>query len=104
MGDHAGIGCFVDSCLDCRCVIIFHHLRGNGFGNRVILGKIKSRSCKTGDEQGCAKMATFTFGGQAGNHGRIATDSGSTQGGYSKRMTVHRHFAVKVSKDKLSIW
>ena len=45
-------------------------------------------------------MATFTFGGQASNHGRIATDSGSTQGGYSKRMTVHRHFAIKVGKAK----
>ena len=75
-----------------------------GTGNILILGKINYRSCKNGDEQGCEKMATFTFGGQAANHGRIATDSGSTQGGYSKRMTVHRHFAVKVSKDKLSIW
>ena len=41
-------------------------------------------------------MATFTFGGQCASHGRIATDSGHTQGGYSKRMTVHRHFAIKV--------
>ena len=54
------------------------------------------RPCKTGDENGCDKMATFTFGGECGNHGRMATDSGHTQGGYSKRMTVHRHFAIKV--------
>ena len=54
------------------------------------------RACNNGDENGCYKMATFTFGGQCASHGRIATDSGHTQGGYSKRMTVHRHFAIKV--------
>ena len=48
-------------------------------------------------------MATFTFGGQCANHGRIATDSGHTQGGYSKRMTVHRHFAIKV-RNTVDIW
>lgn len=73
VGDYAGVGCFVDSCFECR-------------------------PCKTGDENGCDKMATFTFGGECGNHGRIATDSGHTQGGYSKRITVHRHFAIKIPK------
>jgi len=73
VGDHAGVGCFVDSCLNCR-------------------------PCKAGDENGCEKHATFTFSGNASSHGRIATDSGHTQGGYSKRMTVHRHFAIKIPK------
>jgi uncharacterized zinc-type alcohol dehydrogenase-like protein len=73
VGDHVGVGCFVDSCLECK-------------------------PCKGGDENGCEKFPTFTFAGNANAFGRIATDTGHTQGGYSKSMTVNRRFVIMIPK------
>mmetsp|Transcript_19957 Transcript_19957/g.67109 ORF Transcript_19957/g.67109 Transcript_19957/m.67109 type:complete len:443 (+) Transcript_19957:97-1425(+) len=68
VGDNVGVGCFVDSCLDCR-------------------------QCKRGDEQFCLKGMTGTYGSFP-NHGRAGTEI--TKGGYSNMMVVHEHFVVKV--------
>lgn len=74
VGDHVGVGCMVDACLDCRY-------------------------CKRNDEQFCATGSTFTYGGVA-TYGRCGPADGKpTIGGYSDKMVVHEHFAIHVPKD-----
>ena len=70
MGDKVGVGCLVESCLECN-------------------------ACKNLDELGCAKNSTQTYGMPI-QHGLISTDTGITYGGYSGKITVHKRFAVKV--------
>lgn len=74
VGDHVGVGCFVDSCLECK-------------------------QCKSGDEQYCSKGMTGTYGGQP-KHGRAECGEGqaTTYGGYSTQMVVHEHFAIQIPK------
>ena len=96
VGDKAGVGCLVDSCLDCN-------------------------SCKEGCEEYCEvaytrKFTYFfsqlwilviistipllaTYNGKINPKTRIGTDSGYTFGGYSKKMTVNAHFAIKIPDD-----
>jgi len=75
-GDHVGVGCFVDSCLECK-------------------------QCKAGDEQYCEKSATFTYGAIP-SHGRANSAPGiemsPTFGGYSNQMVIHERFAIKIPK------
>lgn len=73
VGDHVGVGCMVDSCMDCRY-------------------------CKRNDEQFCATGSTFTYGGVS-TYGRCGPAGKPTIGGYSTAMVVHQHFAVKVAKE-----
>lgn len=72
VGDHVGVGCFVDSCLECA-------------------------PCKRGDEQFCSHAGgmTGTYGATP-EHGHAGTER--TAGGYSTRMVVHEHFAIVLPK------
>ena len=67
VGDRAGVGCMVDSCMKCE-------------------------SCKHGEEQFCDNGATvFTYG-----FPDKTSPSGISQGGYSNNIVVRDHFAVHI--------
>jgi alcohol dehydrogenase (NADP+)/uncharacterized zinc-type alcohol dehydrogenase-like protein len=67
VGDRAGVGCMVDSCLKCE-------------------------SCRHGEEQFCDNGATvFTYG-----FPDKTSPSGISQGGYSNNIVVRDHFAVHI--------
>lgn len=67
VGDRAGVGCMVDSCMECE-------------------------SCKHGEEHYCDNGKTlFTYG-----YPDKTSPSGITQGGYSTNIVVRDHFAVHV--------
>ncbi|MCF2442588.1 NAD(P)-dependent alcohol dehydrogenase [Dyadobacter sp. CY345] len=67
VGDRAGVGCMVDSCMDCE-------------------------SCKKGDEQFCDNGKTlFTYGNP-----EKSAPTGITQGGYSNNIVVREHFAIHI--------
>lgn len=67
VGDRAGVGCMVDSCMECG-------------------------SCKHGEEHLCDKGSTvFTYGSPD-----QTSPSGITQGGYSNNIVVREHFAVHI--------
>lgn len=67
VGDKAGVGCMVDSCMHCN-------------------------SCNHGEEQFCDNAATlFTYG-----FPDKTSPSGITQGGYSNNIVVRGHFAVHI--------
>lgn len=74
VGDHVGVGCMVDSCLNCV-------------------------ACQKGDENMCRKQNTATYQGDD-KHGRAATYpvGGKTIGGYSTKMVVHERFAILIPK------
>ncbi len=82
VGDHVGVGCIVDSCLDCP-------------------------ACERSEEQYCSKEFTMTYDYKT-KHGHIKTNTGYTLGGYSKKMTIREEFAVKVCSrflnENLHIW
>ncbi len=70
VGDHAGVGCMVDSCGTCN-------------------------SCTHGEEQYCNNHATlFTYGTPD-----KTSPTGITQGGYSNNIVVKEHFAIKIPKN-----
>lgn len=71
VGDKAGIGCMVDSCLNCEY-------------------------CNNDEEQYCENGATMTYGGEP-KHGRAGKEK--TRGGYSTVMTVHNKFAIKIPEE-----
>jgi alcohol dehydrogenase (NADP+) len=67
VGDHAGVGCMVDSCMECD-------------------------SCTHGEEQFCERGETlFTYG-----YPDPTSPSRITQGGYSNNIVVKDHFAVHI--------
>ncbi|MFT3824010.1 MAG: NAD(P)-dependent alcohol dehydrogenase [Chitinophagaceae bacterium] len=67
VGDKAGVGCMVNSCMDCL-------------------------SCKNGEEHHCDNAATvYTYGSTD-----KTSPSGITQGGYSNNIVVTEHFAIKI--------
>ena len=70
VGDHVGIGYFIDSCLDCEY-------------------------CLDDDETNCLKMKTTTAGGLT-KFGRVKTNSKFSYGGWSKKMTANRRFVSKI--------
>lgn len=71
VGDLVGVGCIVDSCLDCA-------------------------SCHKGNEQYCNKGMTGTYGGTR-THGRVPGNQElQTFGGYSEYQVTHEHFILKV--------
>lgn len=72
IGDRVGVGCMVEACLKCS-------------------------QCKIGDEQLCRTGYTHTYSAPI-QYGQLATDTGVTFGGYSQKITVHEHFAVKIPK------
>jgi len=70
VGDRAGVGCMVDSCMTCD-------------------------SCKAGEEHFCDNGATkFTYG-----YPSEAEPTGITQGGYSDKIVVRDHFAVHIPEN-----
>jgi len=67
VGDRAGVGCMVDSCMECD-------------------------SCKHGEEHYCENGKTlFTYG-----YPDKTSPSGISQGGYSTNIVVKEHFAVHI--------
>ncbi|MBF9255661.1 NAD(P)-dependent alcohol dehydrogenase [Pontibacter sp. 172403-2] len=67
VGDRAGVGCMVDSCMECE-------------------------SCKNGEEQHCETTGMVgTYGAPD-----PASPTGITQGGYSNNIVVTEHFAIKI--------
>jgi alcohol dehydrogenase (NADP+) len=67
IGDRAGVGCMVNSCLQCD-------------------------SCDHGEEHHCDNGATvWTYGNP-----EVSSPTGITQGGYSNNIVVHEHFAVHI--------
>lgn len=69
VGDHAGVGCMVDSCGTCE-------------------------SCKHGEEQHCDNDATFfTYG-----YSDKTSPTGITQGGYANNIVVKERFAIQLPK------
>lgn len=67
VGDKAGVGCMVDSCMECE-------------------------SCKKGEEHHCDNGKTlFTYG-----YSDSTSPSGITQGGYANNIVVKEHFAIKI--------
>lgn len=67
VGDRAGVGCMVDSCMECE-------------------------SCKHGEEHYCDNGKTlFTYG-----YPDKTSPSGISQGGYSTNIVVRDHFAVHI--------
>lgn len=71
VGDKIGVGCMVDSCLDCEY-------------------------CKDDEEQYCENGCTMTYGGEP-KHGRAGKEK--TRGGYSTLMTVHERFTLNIPED-----
>jgi alcohol dehydrogenase (NADP+)/uncharacterized zinc-type alcohol dehydrogenase-like protein len=70
VGDKAGVGCMVDSCMECL-------------------------SCKNGEEHHCDNGATmFTYGSPD-----KTSPTGITQGGYSNNIVVKEHFAIKIPEN-----
>ena len=69
VGDHAGVGCMVDSCGTCE-------------------------NCKHGEEQHCDNNATlFTYG-----YSDKTSPTGITQGGYANNIVVKERFAIQLPK------
>src|SRR6266542_5384442 len=69
VGDHAGVGCMVDSCGTCE-------------------------SCKHGEEQHCDNSATvFTYG-----YPEKSSPTGITQGGYANNIVGKERFAIQLPK------
>ena len=72
VGDHIGVGCMVDSCMDCA-------------------------GCNQGFEQNCSKMV-LTYAGPDWS-GRAATPNRTTTlGGYTTVMVVHERFGIQIPK------
>jgi len=73
VGDHVGIGWFIDSCLNCKL-------------------------CDNGEEVLCLNGNVKTATGKL-LHGRIKTDNGKyTYGGFSKKITANRRFVSIIPK------
>lgn len=70
VGDQVGVGCIVDSCMNCSC-------------------------CKEGEEHACELGMTMTYDNEL-KHGHIQTDSGYTYGGYSASQTVNQRYLVRI--------
>ena len=70
LGDKAGVGCMVNSCMQCD-------------------------SCKNGEEHHCETTGmTGTYGSP-----EKSSPTGITQGGYSNNIVVTEHFAIKIPKN-----
>ena len=70
VGDQAGVGCMVNSCMKCE-------------------------SCKNGEEQHCETTGMVgTYGTP-----EQSSPTGITQGGYSTNIVVTEHFAIKIPKN-----
>ena len=74
VGDHVGVGCFIDSCFECE-------------------------QCENGDENYCDKGVTETYD-HVKKFGRVGGNPEMrTWGGYSGSMVVHEHFCLTIPKN-----
>ena len=71
VGDNVGIGCMVDSCLDCK-------------------------KCKKGEEQYCAGGSVFTYNGKKMHKHVGGNPDTQTFGGYTGSYVCYEHFVCKV--------
>uniref|UniRef100_A0A7S3CU76 Enoyl reductase (ER) domain-containing protein n=1 Tax=Strombidium rassoulzadegani TaxID=1082188 RepID=A0A7S3CU76_9SPIT len=71
VGDHAGVGCMVDACLECD-------------------------SCKDGDENYCEKRSVMTYSGEKRFKGVGGHPEQQTFGGYSKVHVVQERFCFNL--------
>jgi len=74
VGDKVGVGCMVDSCLDCQ-------------------------RCSSGDEQYCASGAVFTYNGVYKYDRNDGDLNKPTYGGYSKSIVVREKFVLHVPEN-----
>jgi len=71
IGDHVGVGCIVESCLNCD-------------------------ACADGDEHQCEGGGmTMTYNDDL-KHGQLSTNTGYAFGGYSRRTTVNQRFIIRI--------
>lgn len=68
VGEHAGVGCMVDSCRSCK-------------------------SCKKGSEQYCSNRCVWTYNDK---HRHSVENGNNTYGGYSKFIVVDKDFALHI--------
>lgn len=73
VGDHAGVGCMVDSCLKCD-------------------------RCLAGNEQLCSKQIATYQGKDVSGRAAMADKDMLTCGGYTSKMVVHERFCIKIPK------
>merc|ERR1712166_355844 len=71
VGDPVGVGCFVDSCLECE-------------------------GCKAGDEELCATGVVATYNGDRKYGRHHGNPESKTWGGYSGSNVVNEHFILKI--------
>lgn len=71
VGDHAGVGCMVDSCLKCK-------------------------QCKTGQEQKCKKQVQTYQGDDWSGRAAMGPGGQRTAGGYTDVMVVQERFAILI--------
>jgi uncharacterized zinc-type alcohol dehydrogenase-like protein len=73
VGDHVGVGCMVDSCLECA-------------------------ACKRGEEQLCSRQVS-TYGAKPTPRSAVPPSAPQhTLGGYTSAFVVHERFAVRIPK------
>mmetsp|Transcript_8862 Transcript_8862/g.13077 ORF Transcript_8862/g.13077 Transcript_8862/m.13077 type:complete len:407 (-) Transcript_8862:692-1912(-) len=73
VGDHVGVGCMVDACLQCK-------------------------ECLAGHEQKCRKMVqTYNMKDWSGR-AKSYPEGGHTLGGYTNKMVVHEKFSIVIPK------
>ena len=74
VGDHIGVGCLVDSCLECE-------------------------KCAAGEEQKCSKtVGTYNGVDWSGRAASYPDSSRRTRGGYTSKMVVQERFGIKIQK------
>lgn len=73
VGDHAGVGCMVDSCGTCA-------------------------GCKAGEEQKCRKQVGTYNGKNLNGRAETFPVGGQTLGGYTQKMVVHENFGINLPK------
>jgi D-arabinose 1-dehydrogenase-like Zn-dependent alcohol dehydrogenase len=74
VGDHAGVGCMVDSCLNCD-------------------------ACNRGEEQMCmTQVGTYGFK-DANGRAETYPKGNRTLGGYTDKMVIHERFGIPLPKD-----
>jgi uncharacterized zinc-type alcohol dehydrogenase-like protein len=74
VGDHIGVGCLVDSCLECE-------------------------ACSRGEEQMCKEsVGTYQGKDRSGRAAHASPAGIPTLGGYTSRMVVHERFGVLIPK------
>ena len=75
VGDRVGVGCLVDSCINCA-------------------------ACDRGEEQKCDKKVSTYNGKDSSGRAASYPPGSQTLGGYSTTMVVHQRFAILIHNDE----